>query len=117
MAAGVASRHPYPLGRPSDLVHSLRIRAFAVLTSNLFCMLGHTRADVPNALLSRSARHLQLLPFFHGCRGPCRTIVQPAAFNSSRSARSNCGAIQLVAGSASRKAVICRNNDCGSTSG
>ena len=39
---------------------------------------------------------------------PCRTSVQPAARGKSLSARSNCGAIQLVAGSASRNAVICR---------
>ena len=37
---------------------------------------------------------------------PCRTRVQPAARSNSRKARSNCGAIQ--AGSASRRAVICR---------
>ncbi len=48
---------------------------------------------------------------------PCRTSVQPAARSKSRNARSNYGAIQLAAGSASRNAVICRNSDSGSTSG
>ena len=39
---------------------------------------------------------------------PCRTSVQPAARNNSRNGRSNCGAIQATAGSASRSAVICK---------
>jgi hypothetical protein len=37
--------------------------------------------------------------------------------SKSRSARSNCGAIQATVGSASRKAVICQNNAAGSISG
>jgi len=37
---------------------------------------------------------------------PCRTKVQPAARSSSRNSRSNCGAIQVNACSASRNAVI-----------
>ena len=48
---------------------------------------------------------------------PCRTKMQPASRNKSRSARSNCGAIQTAANSASRNAVICKNSDAGSTSG
>src|SRR5260370_29966771 len=39
------------------------------------------------------------------------------ARSKSRNARSNCGATQPAAGSASRNAVICRNSDSGSTSG
>jgi hypothetical protein len=39
---------------------------------------------------------------------PCRTSVQPAARSRSRMARSNCGAIQAAAASASRSAVSCR---------
>jgi hypothetical protein len=48
---------------------------------------------------------------------PCRTKMQPAARNKSRGARSNCGAIQTAADSASRNAVICKNSEAGSTSG
>jgi hypothetical protein len=48
---------------------------------------------------------------------PWRTIVQPAARNKSRSGLSKCGAIYAVAGSASRSAVIWRNNSAGSTPG
>ena len=48
---------------------------------------------------------------------PYRTIAQPAAFSRSRNGRSNYGAIQAAAGSASRSAVICRNSDAGSSSG
>jgi hypothetical protein len=44
-------------------------------------------------------------------------VGQPAARNKSRNGRSNCGAIQATAGSASRSAVICRNNSRGSTPG
>ena len=48
---------------------------------------------------------------------PCRTRLQPADHSNSRNARSNCGAIQTAAGSASRSAVICRNKVEGSISG
>ena len=48
---------------------------------------------------------------------PCRMKVQPAARNKSRSGRSNCGAIQARARSASRNAVIWMKTEFGSTSG
>src|ERR1700738_5212272 len=48
---------------------------------------------------------------------PCRTKVQPAARSKSRSGRSNCGAIQARARSASRNAVIWMKTEFGSTSG
>jgi hypothetical protein len=48
---------------------------------------------------------------------PCRTSVQPAARSNSRNGRSNCGAIQAAAGSASRNAVICKYNEAGSMPG
>jgi hypothetical protein len=48
---------------------------------------------------------------------PWRTSVQPAARSKSRNGRSNCGAIYAAAGSASRNAVICKNNEAGLTPG
>jgi hypothetical protein len=48
---------------------------------------------------------------------PCRTGTQPAAPSKSHSGLSNCGAIHAAAGSASRRAVIWRNSEAGSTPG